>query len=109
MRLDRLENGFICYRCLCTPSSSNQSNSTPGGSSAGTNSGSGGSSTGTNSGNSESSGGSQKTEQGKSSRGSVSFSPYSQKYTFLLVHLRKSRYNLSLLLTNKTQIHNLSK
>ncbi|MCD7455983.1 hypothetical protein HAX54_030376 [Datura stramonium] len=70
MRLDRLETGFICYRFLCTSSSSNQSNS-----------GSGGSSAGTNSGNSESSGGSQKTEQGKSIRGS----PVSWMSFFLLI------------------------
>ncbi|TMX05417.1 protein SCO1 homolog 1, mitochondrial [Solanum pennellii] len=70
MRLDRLENGLISYRFLCTSSSSNQSNS-----------GSGGSSAGTNSGNSESSGGSQKTKQGKSIRGS----PVSWMSFFLLV------------------------
>ncbi|KAK4731088.1 hypothetical protein R3W88_024076 [Solanum pinnatisectum] len=81
MRLDRLENGFISYRFLCTSSSSNQSNSGSGGCSAGANSGSGGSSTGTDSGNSESSGGSQKTEQGKSVRGS----PVSWMSFFLLV------------------------
>ncbi|XP_055812636.1 protein SCO1 homolog 1, mitochondrial [Solanum dulcamara] len=81
IRLDRLENGFICYRFLCTSSSSNQSNSGSGGSSAGANSGSGGSSAGANSGYSESSGGSQKTEQGKSIRGS----PVSWMSFFLLV------------------------
>ncbi|KAH0739561.1 hypothetical protein KY290_038266 [Solanum tuberosum] len=81
MRLDRLENGFISYRFLCTSSSSNQSNSGSGGSSAGANSGSGGSSTGTNTGNRESSGGSQKTEQGKSIRGS----PVSWMSFFLLL------------------------
>ncbi|KAK4342728.1 hypothetical protein RND71_038544 [Anisodus tanguticus] len=70
MRLDRMETGFMSYRFLCTSSSSNQSNS-----------GSGGSSAGANSGNSESSGGSQKTEQGKSIRGS----PVSWMSFFLLV------------------------
>lgn len=70
MRLDRLENGFIGYRFLCTSTSSNQSNS-----------GSGGSSAGINSGNSESSGGSHKTEQAKSIRGS----PVSWMSFFLLV------------------------
>ncbi|KAM3382217.1 protein SCO1 1, mitochondrial isoform X1 [Capsicum galapagoense] len=55
LRLDRMGNGFISYRFLCTSTPTNQSNSGSGGS--------------TNSGNIESSGGGcHKTDQGKSIR-----------------------------------------
>ncbi|KAM3217010.1 protein SCO1 1, mitochondrial isoform X1 [Capsicum annuum] len=67
LRLDRMGNGFISYRFLCTSTPTNQSNSGSGGS--------------TNSGNIESSGGGcHKTDQGKSIRGSGSYTSFVYKH-----------------------------